>query len=95
MTYFGSVGFIIIPIATSISAWFNSIFLFIFLKKNNLFEFNSIFLVKFFRILISAIIMGLFLYYIVNFFESSLIYGENFKAVYMVGIIYLIYRLYL
>ena len=95
VTYFGSVGFIIIPIATSISAWFNSIFLFILLKKNNLFEFNSIFLVKFFRILISAIIMGLFLYYIVNFFGSSLIYGENFKAVYMVGIIIITFVLYI
>ena len=30
--YFKSVGFIIIPIATSISSWFNSILLFIFLR---------------------------------------------------------------
>mgnify|MGYP001480375749 FL=1 len=37
--YFKSVGFIIIPIATSISSWFNSIVLFIFLKKENLFYF--------------------------------------------------------
>ena len=32
--YFNSIGFIIIPIATTISSWFNSIMLFIFLKKN-------------------------------------------------------------
>ena len=31
--YFKTVGFIIIPIATSISSWFNSIALFIYLKK--------------------------------------------------------------
>ena len=31
--YFKSVGFIIIPIATTISSWFNSLLLFIFLKK--------------------------------------------------------------
>ena len=31
--YFKSIGFIIIPISTSISSWFNSIMLFIFLKK--------------------------------------------------------------
>ena len=37
--YFKSVGFIIIPIATSISSWFNSIILFIFLKNR---EFVSI-----------------------------------------------------
>ena len=38
--YFKSIGFIIIPIATTISSWFNCILLFIFLKKNNLFNFN-------------------------------------------------------
>ena len=31
--YFKTIGFIIIPIATSISSWFNSIALFIYLKK--------------------------------------------------------------
>jgi putative peptidoglycan lipid II flippase len=39
--YFSEVGFIIIPIATSISSWFNSILLFIFLKKRQLFYFQS------------------------------------------------------
>ena len=42
--YFKSIGFIIIPIATTISSWFNCILLFIFLKKENLFDFNSIYL---------------------------------------------------
>ena len=31
--FFRSIGFIIIPIATTISSWFNSIILFLFLKK--------------------------------------------------------------
>ena len=35
--YFNEIGFIIIPIATSISSWFNSILLFIFLKNENYF----------------------------------------------------------
>ena len=34
---FNKVGFIIIPIATSISSWFNAIILYIFLKKKNFF----------------------------------------------------------
>ena len=45
--YFKSFGFIIIPIATSISSWFNSIVLFIFLKKKNLFNFNFLFINRF------------------------------------------------
>ena len=39
--YFNEIGFIIIPIATSISSWFNSILLFIFLKNRQLFYFKS------------------------------------------------------
>jgi len=39
--YFSEVGFIIIPIATSISSWFNSILLFIFLKKQTIILFQS------------------------------------------------------
>src|SRR6056300_1782431 len=42
--FFRTVGFIIIPIATSISSWFNTIALFFILKKRNLFFFNNIFI---------------------------------------------------
>ena len=40
--YFREIGFIIIPIATSISSWFNSIVLFICLSNKKLFSFNTI-----------------------------------------------------
>ena len=46
--YFKNIGFIIIPIATSISSWFNALILFLFLKKKSLFEFNKLFFLKFF-----------------------------------------------
>ena len=58
--YFKTVGFIIIPIATTISSWFNSILLFIFLKKQNLFYFNLLFINRFVKIVIASVIMGLF-----------------------------------
>ena len=48
--FFKKVGFIIIPIATTISSWVNSILLFIFLKKDNFFSFNLVFILRFFRI---------------------------------------------
>ena len=40
--YFKDFGFIIIPIATTISSWFN-FFIIYFFKKNNFFQFNEIF----------------------------------------------------
>ena len=56
--YFSEIGFIIIPIATSISSWFNSLLLFIFLKNRNLFNFNKIFVVRFVKIIIVSLLMN-------------------------------------
>ena len=81
--YFSNIGFIIIPIATSISSWFNSIVLFLFLKSQKLFEFNEIFFIKFFKITFSSIIMGLIFNYFISFFENKLVYDYNLKLFYL------------
>ncbi|MDC1112017.1 murein biosynthesis integral membrane protein MurJ [Candidatus Pelagibacter sp.] len=82
--YFKNIGFIIIPIATSASSWFNCIMLFIFLKKKSLFNFNSLLINRFIRILIASIIMGVFLNYLTNIFDNKLAYEQNFKSIYLV-----------
>ena len=87
--YFKSIGFIIIPIATTISSWFNCIVLFIYLKKDNLFSFNKLFVDRFVRILIASIIMGLFFNFLINFFANKLAYEQNFKSIYLIGIVFL------
>jgi len=87
--YFKSLGFIIIPIATTISSWFNCILLFIFLKKENFFRFNLVFFNRFLRILITTILMGLFFNYLIIFFEDNLTYEQDFKSIYLVGIVLL------
>ena len=63
--YFSSVGFIIIPIATTISSWFNSVILFIYLSNKNLFRFNKIFLVNFIKIVFASFLMGVFFNYLI------------------------------
>ena len=85
--FFKEVGFIIIPIATTISSWINSIFLFIFLKKDNFFNFNSEFISKFFKILFSSIFMGAFIYYLIIFFKTNLAYEQSFKSIFLIGIV--------
>jgi len=85
--FFKKVGFIIIPIATTISSWINSIFLFIFLKKDNFFNFNSEFISKFFKILFSSIFMGTFIYYLIIFFKTNLAYDQSFKSIFLLGIV--------
>ena len=83
--FFKEIGFIIIPIATSISSWFNAILLFIFLRINNLFSFNLIFINRFIKILLASVLMGIFFNYVIYFFNDNLFYEENLKAVYLIG----------
>jgi putative peptidoglycan lipid II flippase len=82
--FFKSIGFIIIPIATTISSWFNLITLFLFLKKRNLFSFNNIFIKRFFKIVFSSILMGLFFNYLMIIFNEQLSFENSFKSVYLI-----------
>ena len=81
--FFRKVGFIIIPIATSLSSWFNAIVLYIFTQKKNFFSFNKSFLFKFPRILISSISMSLIFYFLIDLFNENLLFSENLKFIYL------------
>ncbi|WP_415304010.1 murein biosynthesis integral membrane protein MurJ [Candidatus Pelagibacter sp. Uisw_090] len=87
--FFKEIGFLIIPIATTISSWFNAVLLFIFLKTKNLFSFNLVFIDRFFKILVSSVLMGVFFNYVIYFFNDKLIYQASFKAIYLVGAVIL------
>ena len=89
VTFFKEIGFLIIPIATTMSSWFNALFLFIFLRKKNMFKFNLIFIDRFVRILIASALMGIFFNYLINFLDSKLIYEEIFKSMYLIGVVIL------
>ena len=83
--FFKVIGFIIIPIATTISSWLNAILLFVLLKKENLFSFNLIFITRFVKIFVASIVMGIFFNFLINFLNDKLIYEEIFKSIYLVG----------
>ena len=89
VVFFKEVGFIIIPIATTISSWFNAILLFIFLKTKNLFNFNLVFLNRFIKILLASVLMGIFFNYVIHYFNDKLLYEESFKAIYLIGAVVL------
>ena len=89
VVFFKEVGFIIIPIATTISSWFNAILLFIFLKIKDLFSFNLVFLNRFIKILLASVLMGIFFKYIIHFFNDKLLYEASFKAIYLIGAVIL------
>ena len=82
--YFNEIGFIIIPIATTISSWFSAILLFIFLKKKNLFSFNQIFLNRIIKIIIASIFMGIFFNFLITYFQEELSFTQNLKSFYLI-----------
>jgi len=95
VVFFKEVGFIIIPIATTISSWFNAILLFIFLKIKDLFSFNLVFLDRFIKILLASVLMGIFFKYVIHFFNDKLLYEASFKAIYLIGAVILALIFYL
>jgi len=81
--YFRHIGFIIIPIATTISSWFNSIVLFIYLINRSLFRFNNTFTSKFLKIIFASISMGLFFKFLTSFFKNQLAYYYEYKILFL------------
>ena len=96
LSFFNQIGFLIIPIATSISTWIGVvIFLYILIRKN--FINLKIELFKnILKILISSLIMSLMLVFSLEKFSSYLDYEYIYKSIYLliiigsVGIIYLL-----
>jgi len=93
--YFKSIGFIIIPIATTISSWFNSIILFFILRNKDLFQFNKTFLIKFIKIIFSSFLMGIFFNYLILNFEDKLSYDYHLKSFYLILSVSLGFAFYL
>ena len=93
--FFKEVGFVIIPIATTISSWFNSFILFIYLRDQNLFNFNEIFIKRFVKILFASILMGLFFSYVILVLENKLVYDYHLKSFYLILSVFLGFAFYL
>ena len=93
--YFKEVGFVIIPIATTISTWIGVLIYSILLIKFKYFSFASTFSINLIKIVISVAIMTLALYYSINFFEDKLIYSNYYKSFYLIMLVVLAAGIYL
>ena len=83
ISLFNRFGFVIIPIATSISSWINVFLHFYFIKKMNFHSFDSKFIYKFTRMLLSVVVMGMVLYLLLGFFSDKFNYNESWKFIYL------------
>ena len=83
VSFFNKLGFVIIPIATSISSWINVFLHFYLIKKRNFFNFDKKFIFKFPRIILSVVVMGLILYLLLGFYSDKFNYNESWKFIYL------------
>jgi len=83
VSFFNRIGFVIIPIATSISSWINVFLYFYFIKKKDFHSFDGKFIYKFTRTLLSVVVMGIVLYLLLGFFSDKFNYNESWKFIYL------------
>ena len=95
VSLFKKFGFIIIPIATSISTWVAVLIYFILLKRSKFINFGNKFLINFLKILVSTMLMSLFLYFGLDYFEDKFDYSYKFKLIYLLIMIGLSITIYL
>ena len=65
------------------------VILFLILKKRELFDFNNIFINRFFKIIFSSILMGLFFNFVINYFNEQLSFDKPLKSLYLVLSVFL------
>ncbi len=96
LSFFSKVGFIIIPIATSVSTWLGVFIYIYFLIKRNALLLRKELTASILKIIFSSIIMLLFLSFALNNFRDHLVYDYEFKIVYLLliigfaGLVYLV-----
>tara|TARA_Y100000590_G_scaffold461939_1_gene624784 strand:- start:621 stop:2147 length:1527 start_codon:yes stop_codon:yes gene_type:complete len=83
VSLFSKFGFIIIPIATSITSWINVFMHYYFIRKRNFYIFDNKFLYKFPRIILSVVVMGIILYSMLGLFSDKFEYNEDWKFIYL------------
>ena len=93
--FFNKIGFIIIPIATSVSSWLNSILLLIYLINKNYFSFKFDIAISFLRIIFVSSITSTVFYYLINFSQEYLAYTSAFKLLTILILVFITLIIYI
>ena len=86
VSFFNKIGFIIIPIATSISTWVGVLIYIYLLNIKKILLLENYLMVNFMKILISTIIMSIILVFFLDKYSTYLDYNYNYKAIYLISI---------
>ena len=82
--FFKKVGFIIIPISTTISSWINVFLLFFYLKKKNFYNINLELILSLLKILCIVFLSSYLFYFMINNFSQNLVYDNSYKFLNMI-----------
>ena len=92
--FFNKIGFIIIPIATTISSWFNAIILLIYLSEKKFFKIKSVLVKPFLKIVLSTIVTSYVFYNLIKYFSENLSYQSEYKLITMILLVILTFIIY-
>ena len=93
--FFNKIGFIIIPIATTISSWFNSIVLFIYLINKKYFLINMNLLKSLLKIILSTVLTSFIFSILIKFFSENLTYESEYKLIAIIFLAILTFIIYI
>ena len=89
------MGFIIIPIATTISSWFNVIILLIYLTNKKYYLINLIFVKSLLKISLSTILTSYIFYNLIKFFSENLTYNSEYKLITIILLVIFTFFIYI
>ena len=92
--FFKKIGFIIIPIATTVSTWIGIFYYLYLLLKLSYFKINSQFYTNLIKIVFATSIMSYIFLKGLNYFAKNLTYSSDYKVLYLLVIVIFVALLY-
>ena len=93
--FFNKIGFIIIPIATTISSWLNALLLLIYLTNKGYFSIKFDLIKSFLKIIFSTTLTSYIFYQLINFFNDNLSYDSEYKLLTIILLVIITFVIYI
>ncbi|MFM8423396.1 MAG: lipid II flippase MurJ, partial [Candidatus Fonsibacter sp.] len=87
LTFFKNYGYLIIPLATSISAWLTVLIYQFNLIKSGNHSFDKLFIIRFIKSILCTLFMGLILSFLLNYFSTELESKSVIKAIILISVV--------
>ena len=95
VSFFNKIGFIIIPMATTVSSWLNVLLLIVYLNNKNYFSLNFDFFKSFSKIILSTILTSYIFFTLLNFFSKNLNYDSEYKLITIIFLVIVTFIIYI